>query len=91
MKSSRMSYLMTDDKAKKIFEFVATKRTVVLGEIIKLFAESWEPDITKSTLERLESLELLSKTPASIEELSTWFVTASGLSAERELKRYGAS
>ena len=90
MKSTRISYLMTDEKAKKIFEFVAKKRTVTLGEIIKLFAD-WDPAETKSTLERLESLELLSKTPASIEELSTWFVTEPGLSAERDLKRYGAS
>ena len=90
MKASGLSYLMTDERAKEIFEFVAKRRSVPLGEILKLFSEGATPEDTKSTLDRLESLELLSRSPASIEELSTWFVTASGLSAERELKRYGA-
>ena len=85
-----MSFLMTDENAKRIFEFVASRRKALQGEIVKLFAESCSPEETKSTLDRLESLELLNRSPASIEELSTWYVTAPGLSAERELKKYGA-
>ena len=90
MKSSGMNYLMTDDRARDVFEFVARRRKVEFIDIVKFFSDM-NVEETKSTLERLEGLELLSSTPASIDELSTWFVTRSGLTTERELKRYGAS
>ena len=77
-----------------VFEQVVKNRSIRLGELIervrpKVDRENVEEMLRelKETLNKLKDAELIKEKGSAIEEFNTYYVTANGLEANREVKR----
>jgi DNA-binding transcriptional ArsR family regulator len=73
-----------------IFELVAKERTINFKDLAAQLQEKQIPkeEVSKS-LETLKEVSLIKEHPASLEDFNTLYITADGLSAERQLRRLG--
>jgi hypothetical protein len=81
-----MASVLTDSVARSILEQVANSRWLRFGDLI---TEGGAADVSrekaKATVRKLQDLHLIEVKPSGFEDLSTVFITANGLEANRKL------
>ncbi len=78
--------LLGSDILKDVFKAVVKDREILFRDLRKAQTHI-APDELKASLDQLKAADLIKEYPASIQDFSTYYVTAGGLNAELELKR----
>ena len=86
--SPSLSILLGNSVLRDVFKAVVSERTIRFKDLRESFQEGQiDPVELKASLRQLQDVELIKELPASIDDFATYYVTADGLTAERELKR----
>ena len=70
----------------QVFTQVVSNRSIRFGDLVK--STGFDRTVTKQALQELEQANLIAEKNAGIEDFNIYFVTADGLEAEREVRRY---
>jgi predicted transcriptional regulator len=83
---NKLSVLANKDNI-KVFDQVIEHRSIRFKELIRRTGLTRAE--TKQALRVLKSASLIDEKGAPIEDFNTYYVTATGLEASREVRRYG--
>ena len=78
--------LLTNKSVRHIFNWVLENRRARLGELFARASEEDKGMQVKDALESLKKAELIEEESSAVESLRTFYPTAKGLDAERELR-----
>lgn len=81
-------YLANNDVARETLKTVFENRSIVQRDLIgrlKKAKAQIDPEQAKDELKKLEKMHLVESTGSIIEDFNTYYVTASGLAASREI------
>jgi hypothetical protein len=93
---SSLLMLLSDKVIQLVFKEILQNRSVLFKEIFESLAKKPELEtaMTKFSLEdavkSLKDADLIKERSAPIEDFNTYYVTANGLSAERQLRLAGS-
>ena len=76
--------LLSDPIARRIFEHVVKMRSIRFEELAKRVQPEVDRQLTKAMLQKLEQAQLISEKGASLDDYTTYYVTADGLEASRK-------
>ena len=83
--------VLRDSDARKVFETVANRRLVLFRELLRSF-DLGDDEAARQRLHgllgSLKRQNLINETAAPVEDFATYYVTADGLSAQRDLRRF---
>lgn len=90
--SSVFVALLQDTVARKVLEAIAREKKLQFRDLAKVFQlEHIEGEEASKALELLKTVGLIGEETAPIADFHTYYVTAEGLSAERQLRRLKAA
>jgi hypothetical protein len=78
-------FLFSDDTAKEVFSRIAREQTIRLITLRESLDELDDQQLQDS-LSKLKTADLIMEHPASIPDFNTYYLTANGLSAEKQLR-----
>jgi hypothetical protein len=85
-----ITLLLADRSTRTIFETVARERKISHKDLVQTLtriAGVVSTNEISTRLDQLEEAKLIGEQGAPIEDFKTYYITADGLSAERELRR----
>jgi len=90
--SSVFAALLQDTVARKVLEAIAREKKLQFRDLSKVFQlEHIEGKDASKALELLKTAGLIGEETAPIADFHTYYVTAEGLSTERQLRRLKAA
>ena len=78
-----LAILFSDDVLREVFKLVAKERTIRLRDLRQGLVGY--PDLRES-LDKLKAADLIKERAAPVDAFNTYYVTANGLTAERQLQ-----
>lgn len=78
-----LAVLFSDDAIKDVFKVIAKERSIRLRELRQVLEGL--PDL-RDSLDKLKAADLIKERAAPIDAFNTYYVTANGLTAERQLQ-----
>lgn len=80
--------LLTNEFIRKIFQIIARERRISFGNLLEMVhVPNENVGVAIESLEKLKNLNLIDESKTPLKEWNTYFITATGLSAERTLNR----
>jgi hypothetical protein len=79
--------ILADNLTRTLFERIARERRITYKDLLEAVKSSVNPDAAEPRLDQLRAAHLIEEQEAPLKDFRTYFVTANGLSAERELRR----
>jgi len=78
--------VLCEPAVRNVFNEVVKRRTVQLGELVRLGRGGATRAGTRQLLDKLKDARLIAEQPSTLDEFSTYYVTADGLEADRKLR-----